>query len=328
MSWWLAPEWDAHHSKSFLWPPRLVKRLNMINAETKYLNGAKEILIEMSRWKEAILNTGSEPISPGTPFPLSILDELNVVWEDRDYYRSEETEDAMIAKIEQWRKAKEERHAKCRSAPPAVSVGLIERTGPKHATQESSIHERDSDVALVREAIELRTKNPRSRSKKSVVPNDPSIWKKRLRTRTKIMKTDKPTSWRDRLQPTHDVLPGHKIKAVIEPDKPKGIIKEYGKKASKKTRQLATQSQNTTPSTQEMDELGFFDNRAFPTSFRTTTSTKSKRPRRSSFSKLSSHQPQDIRKARSDTEKQVREAAGNKQMTKYEKELLHFLTSL
>ena len=55
LSWWLAPEWDAHHSRSFRWPPRLVERLDTINAETKQPDGAKEILIEMSRWKEAIM---------------------------------------------------------------------------------------------------------------------------------------------------------------------------------------------------------------------------------------------------------------------------------
>ena len=41
---------------------------------------------------------------------------------------------------------------------------------------------------------------------------------------------------------------------------------------------------------------------------------------------MSSQQPQGIRKARNGTGKQVREAAGNKQMIKYEEGLLHLLT--
>ena len=129
-----------------------------------YPDGAKEILIEMSLWKEAILNTGSEPVSRGTPFPQWVLDELNIVWQDRDYYRPEETKDAMIAKIEQWRKAKEKEHAQQGSAPPAVSVGLIEGTGSEYATRESSTHETDADAALLQEAEGLRTKKSRCRS--------------------------------------------------------------------------------------------------------------------------------------------------------------------
>ena len=108
LSWWLAPLWAAHRSESFLWPPRLVERLDTINAETKYPDGAKEILIEMSRWKEALLNTGSEPVSPGTPFPQSLSDELDLVWRNSERYESERTEDAMIAKMGLWRKAKRE----------------------------------------------------------------------------------------------------------------------------------------------------------------------------------------------------------------------------
>ena len=65
-------------------------------------------MIEISRWKEAIINSDSETTASDTPLPPSLLDELDIVWQERDWLDGDDTEDEMIARIREWRKPKYE----------------------------------------------------------------------------------------------------------------------------------------------------------------------------------------------------------------------------
>lgn len=44
--------------------------------------------------------------------PHSLLNELNIVWQDRDWLDGDDTEDEMIARIRRWRKSKHQQHFK------------------------------------------------------------------------------------------------------------------------------------------------------------------------------------------------------------------------
>ena len=53
------------------------------------------MLTDISRWKEAIINSDSEPTRSDTPLPQSLLDELDIVWQERDWLNEDDTEDAI-----------------------------------------------------------------------------------------------------------------------------------------------------------------------------------------------------------------------------------------
>jgi hypothetical protein len=67
-------------------------------------------MIETSRWMESIINGDSEPNASITPLPQSLLDELDIVWRDRDWLDGDDTGDEMIARIHRWRKSN---HQQC-----------------------------------------------------------------------------------------------------------------------------------------------------------------------------------------------------------------------
>ena len=62
-------------------PQYLEERLDAIKKEFGYFTdkGKKLRMIEISRWKEAIINSDSEPTASNTPLPQSLLDELDIV---------------------------------------------------------------------------------------------------------------------------------------------------------------------------------------------------------------------------------------------------------
>lgn len=66
----------------------------------------KDQFIEITRWKEALMNSASEPSASDTPFSQSLLDELDIVWQDYNNLDPEAIEDEMIMKIVRWRESK------------------------------------------------------------------------------------------------------------------------------------------------------------------------------------------------------------------------------
>ena len=46
-----------------------------------------------------MINGGSEPTVADTPLPPSLLDELDIVWRDRDWLNHGDTEDEMIVRL-------------------------------------------------------------------------------------------------------------------------------------------------------------------------------------------------------------------------------------
>ena len=60
---------------------------------------------------QVIINSDSVPTASDPPLPQSLLDELDIVWQERDWLDEDDTEDEMIAKIREWRKSKHEQRA-------------------------------------------------------------------------------------------------------------------------------------------------------------------------------------------------------------------------
>ncbi|KAL9123865.1 MAG: hypothetical protein Q9217_006745 [Psora testacea] len=254
LSWWLAPWWERSQGyASFLWPPPLKERLDAIEAEIGYPKREKERLIEISRWKEAIMNTGYGPASPDTPFSQSLLDELDVVWQHNDHFNPEETEDAMIAKIGQWKSSKSEQRTRSRLGLDAVPGDLVQRTSPECPRQQSLVREGVSDLAMVPEKlVQLRRSQSRGRYRarmNSTAADDRTSWRDRLRPRTKANEW---TSWRDKLRPRPDVAEASRD--TSKPSrKPNSIDKGHNWKVSKKNRQAPTKGCAITPIALKVD---------------------------------------------------------------------------
>lgn len=261
--WWQDPK---RRVKRLPKPQYLQERLDAIEAEFGYHSdmGEKLRMIEMSRWMESIINGDSEPTTSDA-LPQSLLEELDIVWQDRHWLDNDDTEDEMIARIRRRRKSK---HHHCVEEGLRTSQQLGSDTGleePVHAAgspvcsgQENLLQNSVMDVVIApEEPRQLRENLSRGACRQPTMnptPKDWAIWRSRLRPRTK---TEVKTSWRNRLRPRPDAdgASREKTKATkAQSGKPQGIVK--GRKALKKNRLPATKSQAT--STIEKTDLSHF----------------------------------------------------------------------
>jgi hypothetical protein len=211
-------------------------------------------MIETSCWLASTINSDSEPTAPDTPLLQSLLDELGIVWRDRDRLDKDDTEDEMIARICRWRKPK---HQQCVDERLRTSPLLGSDTGPEEPAQTAGSPVCSGQMNLLRasgsvmtpeEARQLQEKlsrGARRQPKMNPTAEDQAVWRGRLRPRTK---TEVQTSWRrsDAVSASRD-----KTKATnIQTGKPQGIIKR--RKAPKK-RLVATKGQATTFTTTKAD---------------------------------------------------------------------------
>ena len=152
-----SPQWPDPKAKlrGKHWPDYLKARLSAISlGEIK--GGKKRRYIEIARWKEAILNGDSEPPLPDTPLPVSLMDELEVVYEEHiRFFDMEEMEDEMILRIARWRKSKykscPDRHrTPSLSNQNAMSEGTTEKTRGSDSMEENSFHDDGGGSAWTR----------------------------------------------------------------------------------------------------------------------------------------------------------------------------------
>ena len=248
--WWQDPKAKV---KRLPKPQYLNDRLDAIQAAFGYHadEGKKLRMIETSRWLESRINGDSDPTAADTPLSPSLLDELDIVWRDRDWLDHDDTEDEMIARIRRWKNSKHQQRLEeeFRILPqlgsyivpeePVQKAGSPVCYGPENLLSDGA----SGSVIAPEETRQLGEKPsagacPQSRTKISM-PEDQAIWRGRLRLRTRI---EGQTSWRERLRPRSDAVTAlrERTKATkTRTGKPNGIVKH--RKASKKKRPVAAE---------------------------------------------------------------------------------------
>jgi len=262
--WWQDPKAKV---KRLPKPEYLNDRLDAIKTAFGYFEdeGKKLRMIETSRWIELMINGDSDPTAADTSLPLSLLDELDIVWRDRHQYDHDDTEDEMIARIRRWRNSKHQQHLEkaLHTSPqlgpdigpeePVQKVRSPVFSGQKNLIPDGAL----GSVMAPEETRQLRG-NPSRGARpqpgtKTTMADDQAIWRDRLRPRTRI---EGQTNWRDRLRPRSDAVTAlrERTKAIrTRTGKPNGIVKRG--KASKKKRPVATEGRATTSITQKADLL-------------------------------------------------------------------------
>lgn len=324
-------------------PQYLQERLNAINTEFGYHSDKAERLrmIETSRWMESIINGDSEPTAPDTPLPQSLLDELDIVWRDRDWLDGDDTEDEMIARIRRWRRSQ---HQQCVEEGLYTSQQLGSDTGPEEPVQTANSPVYFGQMNFLRgsalgsviapeETRQLQEKRPRGARRQprmNPTAEDRAMWRGRLRPRTK---TEVQTTWSDRVRPRSDTV-GALHDRTKTPNtqtrKPRGIVKS--RNALKEKRPATTKDQVNTSTIQKADPLhpgtqSHFNERslqAIPGSVPKGRRTKNRR--RQPLHQASAAQPQGIRKTRNGNRRLAHGLMGAVLTTNCKQGLLRLLT--
>ncbi|TAQ90810.1 hypothetical protein B7494_g883 [Chlorociboria aeruginascens] len=318
-------------------PPYLKDRLSAIEMKFGLLTDRGKMLrlIEISRWKEAIINSETEPTAYDTPLPQSLLDELDVFWRHGCHLLfDEDIQDEMIARIKQWRKSKNGQHCEER---PRTSPRFVSDVDPEEQVRNAStvcsghknlFRETISDSAIVPgEMRPIRGRLSRGAQRRSqgfrmkiTMADERTVWEDRLRPRRKPTEAKEQTSWLDRLRPRPDIVGVSRDRtkaAVTQTGKRRGIIKQHGKKASKKMGQAATKGHDATAITQKTDTLDLSGTQSH---FHTaslqavpacaTKSTRAKDSQRRTSYQANRVQLQGIQKTRSGKRRQTRRLMG------------------
>jgi hypothetical protein len=306
-SWWQDPKAKAKHLSR---PPYLIERLDAINTEFGYLTDmAKKLrMIETSRWMESIFNGDFEPPS-STALPQSLLDELDIVWRDRDWLNGDDTEDEMIARIRRWRKSD---HQRCLEEGLRTSPQFGSDIGPEEPAQNAS-----SSAMEPEETLQVRGKLSGSPCRPRVMVEDRAIWHGRLRSRANLMMAEDQRIWQGRLRPRRGAIGASrkKLHPVQKPTgKPKGIVKQYGRKASEQKRHTRTKDQATITSTTQkasMSHLPGTNSHFNEALLRSTPASvvgarRTKNARQQPPSKASTVRPEGVRKTRDSKGRQTR----------------------
>ena len=248
--WWQDPKAKV---KRLPKPQYLNDRLDAIQAAFGYHadEGKKLRMIETSRWIESRINGDSDPTAADTPLSPSLLDELDIVWRDRNWLHHDDTEDEMIARIGRWRNSKHQQGLgkEFRISPQLGSDIAPEEPAQKARSPVCSGQEKflpdgaSGSVMAPEEKGHFREKPSRGACPQSgtkiTMPEDQAIWQGRLRSRTRI---EGQTSWREKLRPRSVAVTAlrERTKATkTRTGKPNGIVKR--RQASKKKRPVATE---------------------------------------------------------------------------------------
>ena len=335
-SWWQDPKTKIERLPR---PPYLNKELDAIKTAFGYSTdkGKKLRMIETSRWIESMINGNSGPTAAGTPLPPSLLDQLDIVWRDRDWLDHDDTEDEMIATIRRWRNSE---HPLRTSPQLSSDIGLEEFIhkvrSPVHSLPMNLLPDSASDSVIAPERMRqppetlFRGAHPQTQTK-IAMPVDQAIWRSRLRPKTRI---EGPTSWRERLRPRSDAVTAVRERSKIARTRtrtPNGIVKR--RRSSKPERRVGIESKATTFITQKAD-LSHESNTLYhsnESSFRAipdnvTNSERTKKMRQQSRYQVSTAQQQGIRKASNGKEKQSHKLMGDAVITDRNQGLLSLLT--
>jgi len=101
-SWWKDPKTEMER----LFKPQYIQeRLDTISRNFGYQSdeGKKLRIIETSRWLESMINSVTSDSLLSSP----ILEELDIVWRDRNKLNEDDTEDEMIARIRRWKECRD-----------------------------------------------------------------------------------------------------------------------------------------------------------------------------------------------------------------------------
>lgn len=296
-SWWQDPKAKVERLPK---PQYLNNRLDAIKTAFGYFDdkGKKLRMIETSRWIESMINGDSDPTAADTPLPPSLLDELDIVWRDRDWLDHDDTEDEMIARIRRWRNSKHQQYLEkgLRTSPQLGSD-----IGPEEPVQKARSPIAPEETRQLREKLS-RGARPQPGTKMTMA-EDQAFWRGRLRPRIEGQ-----TSWRDRLRPRSDAVTA-------------------STKASKKKRPVATKGRATTSITQKADlfyqsSAKYHSNESSPRAIPgpVTKAERIKNVRRQCRRQASAAQPQGVQKARNGQRRRAALTTNRKQG------LLHLLT--
>ena len=319
-SWWKDPKAEVECLPK---PKHVQDQLDAINTEFGYHSDKAEKLrmIETSRWIEVVINCDSVPTATDTPLPQYLLDELDVVWRDRDWLDDDDTEDEMIAIFRRWRtsqKLQQRLQEGLRTSPQFGSdISPEEPVQRTSSPVTCSFAQRivDSPLGLAiasEETHQLQEKQPSGARRWSrtniTIAKDRAVWQGRLRSRTNPMIAHNPTIWQDRLRPRHGTIAASRRRphsAERGTGKPRGIVKQYSRETLVKKRQSTARDPATTATTQKTGILHLSSpqshfNKALPQSTPTgvTRARSIKTLRRQFPHKASIVQPEGVQKAR------------------------------
>ena len=338
-SWWQDPKVKVERLPK---PQYLNDTLDAIKTEFGYFTdeGKKLRMIAMSRWFESMIYGDSHPTVADTPLPPSLLDELDIVWRDRDWVDQDDTEDEMISRIRRWRNSAHQQHLE---EELRASPRLGSDIGPEEPVQKArspvySGHKTllpdgaPGSVMTPEEKRQLPEKLSRGARpqpvRERIMPEDQVIWRDRLRPRTRI---EGQTIRRERLSPRSNATTTlHKrSKETRTPTgKPNGIVKH--RRTPTKTRPVATKDNTTTSATQQADLLHQSSTPYHP-SERTipgniTKAGKTKNVRCQFRHQVSAAQPHGVQKARNGKGKKTNRLTGSALTANRNEGLLPLLT--
>ncbi|KAL9118126.1 MAG: hypothetical protein Q9187_005331 [Circinaria calcarea] len=355
-----SPQWPDPKAKvrGLCWPDYLSERLEAIRKEfgISTNESLKRQLIEFARWKEAVLNTDSDPATSEIPLSNSLLNELDTAWQGYEtIFDREDVEDEMIAKINQWRKSKRANTSSGRPHPSQLDSEISteemkNKTGPDAPHQQSSSQE-GGEIAANQESMTQVVAQSPSTAAAKIYKNIRGLSRsdsialqeathslqarpqkgRRPRGLRPMLTADK-TTWSGRLRPK----PGPKsascqqVNAQRNPaERPQGVVKHGRRKSSKKPQQLLPKSTITEsimlePSSSRTFSPQHLVNRGSLQTMPGSTKMTGVRKAQSSSDRARLGQPQRVRKLRKPECKPSISHASRQD--KRADELLHFLT--
>lgn len=325
-SWWQDPKAKAERLPK---PQYLKNELDAIATAFGYHDdkGKKLRMIAKSRWIESMVYGDSDPTAADTPLSHSLLDELDIVWRDRDWLDQDDTEDEMISKIRRWRSLNhQQRLEKGRRTSPQLGsdIGREEPVQkaryPICSGQKKLLSDCASGSVMAPEETRRLWGNLSSGTRpqlvmKTTMPEDQAIWRGRLRPRPGI---EGQTSWRERLRPRSGGVTAlcERTEGTKKRNgKPNGVVKR--RKISKKMRPVAIKGQATTSIRQKADLLyqsvaQYPSNESSPRAIpgNLTKPERTRNLKRQSRHQVSAAQPQGVQKARNSKRRQTYSLVG------------------
>ena len=259
-----SPQWPDPKAKlrGLHWPDYLMQRLKTIRKECGFSKeGEKRRIIQMARWKEAVLNTDSDPSISEMPLSPSLQDQLDIAWQGyENFLDQEDVEDEIIAKISQRRKSNLSNP--CFERPRTSQLdcevdreGTTDKTIPAPSYHRSSPHEDEGIVTDGEAELQFLAQSPSIATVKtyksipslsrsdSIALEEASHFfrtfsRKDFRHRNfRARPTADGTTWSGRLRPrSAPEGPSPKLpKARKKPvERPGGVVKRRGKGSAKR----------------------------------------------------------------------------------------------
>ncbi|MCJ1256704.1 hypothetical protein MMC24_004528 [Lignoscripta atroalba] len=200
----LSPQWPDPKAKlrGLSWPDYIMERRRVIQRKFGSTDeGQKRQRIDLARWKEAVLNTDSDPMASEMPLSQPLLNELETTWREwKKFLGWEDMEDRMITILTRWRNCQQDTQCRDRASTtprPSPDAGVV---GSRLSR---------SDSRALEEALQILRKTPpnerRLQGSREDSRVDSAVWFGRLRPKpgaqgTSRQRTRKPKSLTGRSQ--------------------------------------------------------------------------------------------------------------------------------